>query len=332
VGIVGGGPSGLAAAAGLRQRGHAVTIYERQPELGGLATYGIIPLREPTEIALWEAEQVLKLGAVAKTGVEIGRDIAAQQLLHDHDAVFIANGSGRFVQPIGLEGADAPGVEDGLEFIEAIRVQPADQVPVGQDVVVIGAGNTAMDACTIAVRLGARSVTCVYRRTAAEMTGYPNEYEHCKSEGVIFRWLTQPVRVVTGDDGRVRALECAVVELGAPDEGGRPRPVITDQTFELPTDHVLLATGQNRETGVFGELGLDIEWDRPKVAADGFTTSNPRVFAGGDTVLSGKELSVVDAVAQGRDAAVAIDAYLTGLAGTGAPLAGAATNGSASNG
>lgn len=309
VAVVGGGPAGLAAAAELRIAGHDVTIFERQPQLGGLAMYGIIPLREPSEVALWEASQVLALGAVARTGVEVGTDVAVEELRRDFDAIFLANGAGARVSGIALEGAHAPGVEDALEFIERIRVERPSNVPVGRDVVVVGAGNTAMDAGTIAARLGADTVTCVYRRRQSEMTGYPNEYEHCLKDGVRFRWLTQPVRTVLGDDGHVVGLECRVVVLGEPGPDGRPIPTVTDEVVTIATDHVLLATGQHREPGLYEQLGLETEWSRPKMVGP-FHTTDPSVFAGGDAVLSGKELSVVDAVAQGRDAARAIDAYL----------------------
>lgn len=309
IAVVGGGPAGLAAAAQLRIAGHAVTIFERQPELGGLATYGIIPLREPTEVALWEASQVVALGAEARTGVEVGRDVAVDELRRDFDAIFLANGAGARVSGIGLAGTDTPGVEDALEFIERIRVDRPSNVPVGRHVVIVGAGNTAMDAATIAARLGAETVTCVYRRTQAEMTGYPNEYEHCLKDGVRFAWLTQPVQVLAGDDGHVAGLECRVVSLGAPGPDGRPIPTVTDQAETIACDHVLLATGQHRETSLYEQLGLEVEWQRPRMAGP-FTTSDPAVFAGGDAVLSGKELSVVDAVAQGRDAAHAIHAWL----------------------
>jgi glutamate synthase (NADPH/NADH) small chain len=178
-------------------------------------------------------------------------------------------------------------------------------VPVGDNVVVVGAGNTAMDACTIAARLQADSVTCVYRRTADEMTGYPDEYEHCKKDGVIFRWLTQPIRVVVDESGHVAGLECERMRLGTAGEDGRPRPEATGELFTIPADHVLLATGQKREPGLFTAFGVDLTSDgqRPQTAAGKFVTSNPQVFAGGDAALTGKELSVVDAVAQGRDAA-----------------------------
>lgn len=310
VAVVGGGPAGLATAARLRQHGHDVTIFERHEHLGGLATYGIIPLREPTEIALWEAEQVIALGVEARTNTEVGVDIAAQELLDNYDAIFVSNGSGRFVLDIGLDGSSATGVDDALEFIEAIRVKDPGTIPVGNSVTVIGAGNTAMDACTIAIRLGAPEVTCIYRRTAAEMTGYPNEYEHCKSEGVQFRWLTQPLQVLTDDSGAVNALECAVMELSAPGADGRPAPVDSGRRITIPTDHVLLATGQQREPAVYTQLGVTANLDgRPAMRTDFHTTADG-IFAGGDSVLSGKELSVVDAVAQGRDAANEIDSYL----------------------
>jgi glutamate synthase (NADPH/NADH) small chain len=310
VAVVGGGPAGLACAAQLRIAGHDVTIFERQPELGGLAMYGIIPLREPSDVALWEASQVLALGATARTECEVGRDVAVDELRRDFDAMFLANGAGARVSGIGLDGAGADGVEDALEFIERIRVERPSNVPVGRHVVVVGAGNTAMDAATIAARLGADSVTCVYRRTQAEMTGYPNEYEHCLKDGVRFAWLTQPVRVIAGADGHVTGLECRVVALdGAPAPDGRPTPRVTDEPLTIECDHVLLATGQHREPTIYELLGLETEWDRPKMTG-AFHTTDPMVFAGGDAVLSGKELSVVDAVAQGRDAAHAISAWL----------------------
>jgi glutamate synthase (NADPH/NADH) small chain len=310
VAVVGGGPAGLAAAAELRIAGHDVTIFERQPELGGLAMYGIIPLREPSDVALWEASQVLALGATARTSCTVGVDVDVAELRRDFDAIFLANGAGSRVSGIGLEGSDADGVEDALEFIERIRVERPSNVPVGRHVVVVGAGNTAMDAATIAARLGADTVTCVYRRTQAEMTGYPNEYEHCLKDGVRFAWLTQPVRGLAGDDGHVSGLECRVVALdGAPAPDGRPTPRITDEPLTIECDHVLLATGQHREPNLYDLLGLETEWDRPKMTG-AFQTTDKAVFAGGDAVLSGKELSVVDAVAQGRDAARAIDAVL----------------------
>ncbi|MCB0877874.1 MAG: NAD(P)-dependent oxidoreductase [Thermoleophilia bacterium] len=310
VAVVGGGPAGLACAAELRKQGHAVTIFERQPELGGLAMYGIIPLREPSDVALWEASQVLALGAEARTSCEVGRDVGVDELRSEFDAIFLASGAGARVSGIGLDGADADGVEDALEFIERIRMERPANVPVGRNVVVVGAGNTAMDAATIAARLGADTVTCVYRRTQAEMTGYPNEYEHCLKDGVRFSWLTQPVRVLTSDDGHVSGLECRVVALdGAPDDKGRPSPRVTDDPLLVECDHVLLATGQHREPSLFEQLGLKVEWERPALTGP-FSTSDPTVFAGGDVVLSGKELSVVDAVAQGRDAAHAINAHL----------------------
>lgn len=308
VAVIGGGPAGLAAAAGLRTAGHDVTIFDRQPELGGLATYGIIPLREPTAIALWEADQVRAMGVTVRTGVDVGTDVPVSDLA-GFDAIFLSTGAGRRVWPIGLAGDDAPGVEDALEFIERIRVERPSDVPVGRNVVIVGAGNTAMDAATIAARLGSDTVTCVYRRTEAEMTGYPNEYEHCLKDGVRFRWLTQPVRVVTDEAGAVAGLECAVVELGEPEADGRRFPKVTDELVTIEADHVLLATGQKREPNLFEQLGLALEGDRPQMT-EPFRTTDPRVFAGGDTVLTGKELSVVDAVAQGRDAAHAISAYL----------------------
>ncbi len=309
VAIVGAGPAGLAAAAKLRTYGHAVTLYERMSKPGGLAAYGIIPLREPTEVALWESAEVERLGAQIRTGIEVGVDISVDQLVDDHDAVFLSTGAGRRVSTIDLKGATAAGVQDALAFIEDVRTVPVGEIPVGNNVVVVGAGNTAMDAATIAVRLGAGQVTCIYRRTEAEMTGYPSEYEHCLRDGVAFRWLTQPVAIETGKMGEVVGVTCAEVDLGTSGEDGRAVPIVSDRLFTIEADHVLLATGQKREPGIFDLFGLDVEDERPRID-ESFMTSRDGVFAGGDNVLSGKELSVVDAVAQGRDAAVSINEWL----------------------
>ncbi|MCW2960916.1 MAG: dihydropyrimidine dehydrogenase, partial [Thermoleophilia bacterium] len=139
---------------------------------------------------------------------------------------------------------------------------------------------------------------------------YPNEYEHCLKDGVRFRWNTQPVRVLTDAEGAVLGLECAVVALGEPGLDGRRMPILTEELFTIPADHVLLATGQRREPSLFEGFGLIMERDGRPVVTDRFATSDARVYVGGDSVLTGKELSVVDAVAQGRDAAIAIDRFL----------------------
>ena len=320
VAVVGAGPAGLAAAARLRQLGAAVTVYERRARAGGLLTYGIIPLREPLAVAAWEVDQVESLGVTLRTSCTVGVDITVDELVARHDAVLLATGAGSRVGGLQLDGAaGAAGVEDALAFIEAVRtarLTPPEQsgpapVRVGSDVVIIGAGNTAMDAALIAARLGARTVTCVYRRTRDEMTGYPAEYAHCVSEGVQFRWLTQPVAVVTDPGGATRALDCRVVELGAPGADGRPSPVVTQEQVLLPCDHVLVATGQAREPELLTAFGLERADDgRPLLGPDGASTSRPRVFACGDAVLAGAELSVVDAVRTGRDAANTIDTQL----------------------
>lgn len=311
VGIVGSGPAGLAAAARLRQRGHAVTVYERLPLPGGLATYGIIPLREPREIIEWEVGVVRGLGAEIRSGVEVGRDVAPAELLERHDAVFIAAGAGARCAPIGIDTTGVEGVIDALDWIAEVRTEPLEGVPCGRRVVVIGAGNTGMDACTIAVRLGADDVTCVYRRGEGEMTAYPDEYRHARMDGVSFRFLTQPVGLEQ-QDGRVSGLRCARVRLGEPDASGRPRPVVDmDDQFTVPADLVVLATGQQREPTIFEAFGLSVDGARPIVDPETLASSNPRVFCGGDSVLEGAKLAVVDASQQGNIAAASIDRLLS---------------------
>lgn len=309
VAIVGGGPAGLAAAANLREAGHAVTIFERMDELGGLGRYGIIPVRQPNAVVAWEVEQVLALGVQARVGVEVGRDVSVDQLRGEFDAVLLTTGAGRYVQQIGLENADVAGVEDALVFIEQSRTKAPAQIAVGRNVVVVGGGNTAMDAATIAVHLDVPQVTVAYRRTQAEMTAYQTEVDFCLRSGVAFEFLAQPLRVV-GEGGRAVALECGRVVLGEPEADGRRRPQIGDERFQIPADHILLATGQKREPSLYEQLSVDLLPDgRPAVGVDA-QTSVRGVFACGDAVSKGANLSVVDAVAQGRDAVLGINDFL----------------------
>jgi glutamate synthase (NADPH/NADH) small chain len=310
VAVVGGGPAGLAAAVHLRELGHEVAIFERQPELGGLARYGIIPVREPNEIARWEVSQVMAMGVETHTGVTVGEDLTLETLRDGFDAVLFATGAGAFVTDIGLENADAAGVEDALIFIEKSRTLDPTEIAVGNHVVVVGGGNTAMDAATIAVLLRAPNVTCAYRRTAEDMTAYPTEVDFCLREGVRFEFLAQPVRVITDEAGNATALECARVVPGEPDESGRSRPVVSDERFQIPADHILLATGQSREPGLFQQLDMELHPDGRPVIDEWFATSVDGVWSCGDSATTGAELSVVDAAQQGRLAAWGISMAL----------------------
>ncbi len=192
VAVVGSGPAGLSAAAELAKRGHAVTLLEKRELGGGLSTYGIISLREPVEVALREVEAVRALGVDVQTGRELSGAAELDILLAEHDAVFLALGLGA-VPAMGIPGEEH--LIDGLEFIEQAKLDPASLQP-GKKAVVIGAGNTAIDAATMARRAGA-DVTMVYRRTENEMTAYRHEYEFALHEGIGFTFLTQPVEVLS---------------------------------------------------------------------------------------------------------------------------------------
>ena len=307
VAVVGAGPAGLACAAELARSGYQVTVFDRQPAAGGLATYGIIPLREPARVIRDEVRMIAGLGVRFRLGVEIGLDIEISELLDAYSAIFLALGAGRHTRVPVAGGTELGGVYDALDLIEALRTKPLEDLPRPRRVVVIGGGNTAMDALTVARRLDAEQVTCLYRRTAAEMTAYPFEFEFVKAEEVEFRWMTAPTRFVAGADGRLAAVECVCIQPGEADESGRPRPeVVPGSAFTLPADMAIFATGQEREMALYDELGLEHRAGRLLVDDATGATANPKVFAGGDCVSSGADLTVVTAVAQGTRAALAI--------------------------
>ncbi len=299
VAVVGAGPAGLSCAGELRRRGHAVTIYEKRDLGGGLSTYGIIGLREPVPVALAEVDLVRRLGVEIKTGQELGVNLSWDLLRARHDVVFIAVGLGATPE------LDIPGeqhVLDGLAYIEQSKINPASAF-IGRNVVVIGAGNTAIDCATIAKRLGAARVTMVYRRTDREMTAYSHEYAFIKKEGVDFRFLTQPVAVQFDAAGKVTGLTCALMQLGEPDLSGRPRPVpVEGSEFVLPADQIVKAIGQKKPS-----LGIHLATDHGHVrVSDNFETSVAGVYAGGDAIRAQGAASTVMAVQDGKLAAQAI--------------------------
>lgn len=305
IGVIGSGPAGLSCAGELARFGYAVTIYEKRAQPGGLSTYGIIGLREPMEVALEEARMIEGLGVKIKTNVEFGKDITLADMQAQHDAVVLSVGLGR-TPALGIPGEEV--IIDGLEFIEASKTERASH-SVGRNVVVIGAGNTAVDCATIARRLGAEHVSMVYRRTDREMTCYAHEYDFARKEGIEFRFLSQPWRVVP-DAGRVVALECLRVELGVPDGSGRPSPVpIAGSEFRLQADQIIKAVGQVKP-GIAGLLGLEIR--NGFIAVDDqFQTSVAGLYAIGDCIRAAGAASTVMAVQDGKLAATAIDRRLS---------------------
>ncbi|GIW27562.1 MAG: dihydropyrimidine dehydrogenase subunit A [Meiothermus sp.] len=300
VAVIGAGPAGLTCAGELAKLGHSVTVFEKRELPNGLSTYGIIVLREPVEVALAEAEMVRRLGVEIKTQMELGRNLSWEEVRNNFDAVFLSVGLGSVPQ-LGIPGEEL--IVDGLSYIETSKMNP-QALQVGREVVVIGAGNTAVDCATIAKRLGAERVTMVYRRTDKEMTAYPHEYEFAKKEGIEFRFLTQPVEVLH-EGGKITGLKCVRMQLGAPDASGRPAPEpVPGSEFVLPCDQVVKAIGQEKPA-VAKLLGLETEKGFIKVNHE-FETSLPGVYAGGDCIRAKGSASTVMAVQDGKLAAFAI--------------------------
>lgn len=300
VAVVGAGPAGLTCAGELAKLGHSVTLFERRDLAGGLSTYGIIVLREPIEIALAEATMIQRLGVRVETGKEVGVDPTVAGLQNNFEAVFLSVGLGNTPQ-LGIPGEEY--ILDGLQYIEGSKLEPS-QLRVGRNVIVIGAGNTAIDCATIARRLGAQRVTMLYRRTENEMTAYPHEYDFVKREGVTFWFLAQPIRV-DHKDGVVTGLECVRISLGDPDSTGRPSPQpIPGSTMILPADQIVKAIGQHKPS-LASVLNLKTEKGFILVD-DNFETSAPGIFAGGDCVRAHGSASTVMAVQDGKLAARSI--------------------------
>ena len=300
IAVIGAGPAGLSCAGTLAILGHEVTIFEKHNMPGGLSTYGIIALREPVEVALEEARMIEGLGVKIKTGLEIGKDLSLATLQKDFDTIVLSVGLGR-TPSLGIKGEEA--IVDGLEFIEASKTG-ATSLSVGRNVIVIGAGNTAVDCATIARRLGAERVTMVYRRTDREMSCYAHEYEFARREGIEFRFLSQPARVVM-KGGHPVGLECLRVELGAPDASGRPAPTpVKSSEFVLAADQIIKAVGQDKPA-LAALPGLKTK--KGFIAVDAsFQTSAAGVYAIGDCIRSSGAASTVMAVQDGKLAAAAI--------------------------
>ncbi len=316
VAVVGAGPAGLSCAGELAKMGHEVTIFEKRNWPGGLSTYGIVVMREPVNVALAEAEFIKKLGVAIKTNTELGKDISVEDIQDNFDAVFLAVGMGR-VPSLNIPGENLAGVSDALDFIsetkiaEKIDMKQLNYLYVGNSVAVVGAGNTAIDAATVAKRLGAERVTIVYRRTAKEMPAYEFEYDFAKKEGVEFRFLSQPVEII-GKNDKVVALRCQKMKLAEPDADGRRRPVaIPGQDFVLDVDHVIMAIGQEKPDTVAKLFGLEQTRGYLKTD-DNLQTSSPGIFAGGDCIRATGEANTVRATQDGKIAAKSINAYLEG--------------------
>jgi glutamate synthase (NADPH/NADH) small chain len=303
---VGAGPASLACAAELRRGGYGVTVFESRALPGGLNTYGVAEYKLRPPDSLLEVELLRSLGVEFRTGVTVGQDIPLEDLEKQFDAIFIGLGLGP-TEKLNIPGEDFAGVIDAVQFIA--KYKTAEPVPIGKRVVVIGGGNTAIDAAIASLLLGAEEVTITYRRGEAEMPAFSFEYEHAKSRGVRFVWQTQPAAITSGDGLAVNGVECLRTELCPPDATGRRRPQsVPGSAFSIPCDGVIIALGQTRLSKLLA--GRNVEFAGGCVVADPATgqTGNPRYFAGGDCVNGGRE--VVDAVAEGKRAGQGIAAWL----------------------
>ncbi len=316
VAVVGAGPGGLTVAGELARMGHAVHVFEALHDTGGVLRYGIPEFRLPKRIVDQEVENLRRLGVTVECDVIVGRTLTVQELVNDFDAVFVANGAG-LPMFLNIPGENLKGVYSANEYLTRVNLMGAYKeyegvTPIarGKSVVVFGGGNVAMDAVRTARRLGADRAICAYRRTRAEMPARIEEIVHAEQEGIDFQFLIAPLEILSDEQGWVRAVRMQRMELGAPDDSGRRRPVpVAGSEFELPCDVAVVALGTNAnplltnatpaiETNKWGNVVTD----------ETHATSMPGVFAGGDIVRGGA--TVILAMGDGKAAARAIDEYL----------------------
>jgi glutamate synthase (NADPH/NADH) small chain len=312
VGVVGGGPAGLAAAELLRRYGHSVTIYEELPVLGGTAWYGIPDYHLPKDVLQYEVSRIVGMGVHIKTGVRIGKDVSLHDLGSDHDALLIATGA-KDVSRFDTPGSDLEGVYDGYRFLEDVFVRGVDRYlqnptyDLGKRVLVIGGGDSALDCARTALRLTGGEVTIVYRRTEVEMPVDEILIEEGKEEGLKLKFLLAP-KAYVGDGGRITRTTMTVMKLGEMDASGRRSPVPTGETVDMECDSVIVAIGRGPNTFLQKATGMATGYKGAIAIDENRMTSLPGVFAAGD-VVSGESL-VVKAMAQGREAAQHIHEYL----------------------
>lgn len=319
VAVVGSGPAGLTCAADLAKLGYSVTVFEAFHTPGGVLMYGIPEFRLPKELVQKEIETVKQLGVEIKTNMVIGKVFSIDELKDEgYEAIFIGTGAG-LPKFMNIPGENLNGVYSANEFLTRINLMKAYKFPecdtpvkVGKNVAVIGGGNVAMDAARCAKRLGAENVYIVYRRSEEEMPARLEEIHHAKEEGIIFKLLTNPVRILGTDDGWVKGLECVEMELGQPDESGRRRPIVkkgSEHIIDMET--VIIAIGQSPNPLIKSTTpGLETqEWGGIIVEEETGLTSKEGVYAGGDAVTGAA--TVILAMGAGKKAAKAIHEFLS---------------------
>ena len=321
VGIIGSGPAGLACAGDLIQMGHKVHVFEALHEFGGVLVYGIPEFRLPKDIVRHEINVLKRRGVEFETNCVVGKTVTIDELMTEEgfDAVFVATGAGlpRF---LNIPGEHLNGIYSANEFLTRVNLMRAYQFPEydeplypckGRDVIVVGGGNTAMDAVRSALRLGAKSASIYYRRTEAEMPARVEEVHHAKDEGVHFEMLVNPVEFIGDEKGNLKAVKCIRQQLGEPDDSGRRSPVaIPGSEFVVPCAVAIIAAGTTANPLIQSTTPGLATTKRGYISAndDTLATSKPGVFAGGDIVTGGA--TVILAMGAGRKAASSIDAYL----------------------
>ena len=308
IAIIGSGPAGLVCAYRLRQQGYRPTIFEALPTAGGMLAVGIPSFRLPRSLLNAEVDRMRAIGVEVLLNTPVGRSISLEVLRKSFSAVFIAIGA-HVERKLNIPGENLPGVTGGVEFLRRVNLEKPETP--GQHVLVIGGGNSALDAARTALRCGAAEVTIVYRRTRAEMPADPREIEDAQREGIKLMFLLAPKSLHADSNGRVAALECQKMKLGKRDASGRPAPEpIPNSEFVLPCDAVIVTIGQSPDVNALGErLGLaTTKWGTLKADPLTLETGLPGVFAGGDCV-TGPDV-VVNAKLAGKKAAISIDRWL----------------------